>query len=68
MIIFFVGKEDIMPKVILLAAMAGIAGCASTMSAAGRSDLIAAWTIEFIGERPVIDNSTAYINLQSKAA
>ncbi len=50
-----------MVKVILLAAMAGIIGCASTMSAPGKSDLMGAWTVEYIAERPVIDNSPAYI-------
>ena len=50
-----------MVKVMLLAAMAGIAGCTSTIAAAGKPDLMGAWTVEYIGERPVIDNSPAYI-------
>jgi heat shock protein HslJ len=50
-----------MVKVMLLAAMAGIAGCTSTIAATGNPDLMGAWTVEYIGERPVIDNSPAYI-------
>jgi heat shock protein HslJ len=50
-----------MVKVILLATMAGIAGCTSTTAAAGKPDLMGDWTVEYIGERPVIDNSPAYI-------
>jgi len=50
-----------MTKMMLLATMAGIAGCTSTIAAAGKPDLMGAWTVEYIGERPVIDNSPAYI-------
>ena len=50
-----------MVKVILLAAVAGIAGCTSTIAASGQPELMGAWTVEYIGERPVIDNSPAYI-------
>ena len=50
-----------MVKVMLLAAIVGIAGCTSTISAAGKPDLMGAWTVEYIGERPVIDNSPATI-------
>jgi heat shock protein HslJ len=50
-----------MVKVILLATVAGIAGCTSTIAASGQPELMGAWTVEYIGERPVIDNSPAYI-------
>ena len=48
-------------KVMLLAAVAGIAGCTSTIAASGQPELMGAWTVEYIGERPVIDNSPAFI-------
>lgn len=56
-----------MIKMMLLAAMAGIAGCTSTIAAAGTPDLMGAWTVEYITERPVIDNSPAYIEFAEEA-
>jgi heat shock protein HslJ len=50
-----------MAKIMLLAVVAGITGCASTMAAPGKSNLMGAWTVEYIGERPVIDSSPAFI-------
>jgi heat shock protein HslJ len=50
-----------MVKVLLLAAIVGIAGCTSTIAASGQPELMGAWVVEFIDERPVIDNSPAYI-------
>jgi heat shock protein HslJ len=54
-------KGNRMAKIMLLAVVAGTTGCASTMAAPGKSNLMGAWTVEYIGERPVIDNSPAYI-------
>jgi heat shock protein HslJ len=50
-----------MGNCVLLALVIGISGCASSMSTPVESDLAGAWVVEFIGERPVIDNSPAYI-------
>ena len=36
-------------------------GCKEKMPALSTTDLIGAWTVESIGERPVIDNSSAYL-------
>jgi heat shock protein HslJ len=55
-----------MAKIMLFAAMAGIAGCASTMSVPTRADLIGGWAVEYIGERPVIDNSPAYMEFNEE--
>jgi heat shock protein HslJ len=38
-----------------------IYGCTVEMSVPSKSDLIGAWTVQYIGERPVIDNSPAYL-------
>jgi heat shock protein HslJ len=48
-----------MGNCVLLALVIGISGCASSMSTPAESDLAGAWVVEFIGERPVIDNSPA---------
>ena len=50
-----------MGNCVLLAVVIGIAGCASSMSTPVESDLAGAWMVEYIGERPVIDNSPATI-------
>ena len=50
-----------MAKAFLLTMLAGICGCAAPMAAPDRPDVMGAWTVEFIGARPVIDNSPAYI-------
>ena len=50
-----------MGNCVLLAVVIGISGCASSMSTPVESDLAGAWVVEFIGERPVIDNSPATI-------
>ena len=50
-----------MGNCVLLALVIGISGCASSISTPAESDLAGAWVVEFIGERPVIDNSPAYI-------
>jgi heat shock protein HslJ len=50
-----------MGNCVLLALVIGISGCASSMSTPVESDLAGAWTVEYIGERPVIDNSPATI-------
>ena len=50
-----------MGNCVLLALVIGISGCASSMSTPVESDLAGAWMVEYIGERPVIDNSPAYI-------
>lgn len=39
----------------------GMIGCAAAVSVHAKSDLIGSWTVEYIGERPVIDNSPAYL-------
>lgn len=39
----------------------GLYGCDIGMPAPGKSELIGSWTVEFIGERPVIDRSPAFI-------
>ena len=36
-------------------------GCTGEMSAPSKSELIGSWTVETIGERPVIDRSPAFI-------
>jgi heat shock protein HslJ len=50
-----------MGNCVLLALVIGIAGCASSLSTPAESDLAGAWVVEYIGERPVIDNSPATI-------
>ena len=50
-----------MGNCVMLAVVIGIAGCASSMSTPVKSDLAGAWMVEYIGERPVIDNSPATI-------
>ena len=50
-----------MGNCVLLAVVIGISGCASSMSTPVESDLAGAWMVEYIGERPVIDNSPATI-------
>ena len=50
-----------MRNCVLMAVVIGIAGCASSMSTPVESDLAGAWMVEYIGERPVIDNSPATI-------
>jgi heat shock protein HslJ len=50
-----------MGNCVLLALVIGISGCASSMSTPVESDLAGAWMVEYIGERPVIDNSPATI-------
>jgi heat shock protein HslJ len=39
----------------------GLYGCDMSMPAPRKSELIGSWTVEFIGERPVIDRSPAFI-------
>ena len=39
----------------------GLYGCKIGMAAAPKSELVGSWTVEFIGERPVIHRSPAYI-------
>ena len=50
-----------MRNCVMMAVVIGIAGCASSMSTPVESDLTGAWLVEYIGERPVIDNSPATI-------
>jgi heat shock protein HslJ len=50
-----------MRNCVMIAVVIGIAGCASSMSTPVESDLAGAWMVEYIGERPVIDNSPATI-------
>jgi len=50
-----------MRNCVMMAVVIGIAGCASSMSPPVESDLAGAWMVEYIGERPVIDNSPATI-------
>jgi heat shock protein HslJ len=50
-----------MSKTFIIAFLLGMAGCATSMAAPGNSDLIGSWTVEYIGERPVIDRSPAYM-------
>ena len=45
----------------MIAFLLGMVGCATSMAAPGKSDLIGSWTVEYIGERPVIDRSPAYM-------
>ena len=50
-----------MSKTAKIAFWLGMAGCATSVAAPGKSDPIGSWTVEYIGKRPVIDNSPAYM-------
>ena len=39
----------------------GLYGCNTDMPAPDKSELVGSWTVEFIGERPVINRSPAFI-------
>jgi heat shock protein HslJ len=55
-----------MSKTFMIAFLLGMAGCATSMAAPGNSDLIGSWTVEYIGERPVIDRSPAYMTFSKE--
>jgi len=48
-------------KIISLALIIGITGCATTMSTPKSADLSGQWVIESIDDRPVTEKSPAYI-------
>ena len=50
----------------MIAFLLGMVGCATSMAAPGKSDLIGSWTVEYIGERPVIDRSPAYMTFSEE--
>lgn len=50
-----------MPRTLIIFLFLGMIGCAAAVSVPVKSELIGSWTVEYIGERPVIDNSPAYI-------
>ena len=56
-----------MGNCVLLAVVIGVAGCALSMSTPVESDLAGAWMVEYIGERPGIDNSPAAIEFAGMA-
>ena len=39
----------------------GLYGCKAELRAADKAELVGSWTVEYIGERPVIDYSPAFI-------
>ena len=48
-------------KCYLAIVVIGLYGCHTDMPAPDKSELVGSWTVEFIGERPVIDRSPAFI-------
>ena len=55
-----------MSKTVTIFLFLGLAGCSAHMSESDKSDLIGSWTVENIGQRPVIDNSLAYIRFSEE--
>jgi heat shock protein HslJ len=55
-----------MSKTFIIAFLLGMAGCATSMAAPGKSNLIGSWAVEYIGERPVIDRSSAYMTFSEE--
>ena len=45
----------------LILVVASLYGCDTDMPVADKSELLGSWTVEFIDERPVIDDSPAFI-------
>ena len=50
-----------MSRTLMISLFLGMIGCAAAVSVPAKSDLIGSWTVEYIGKRPVIDKSPAYI-------
>jgi heat shock protein HslJ len=48
-------------RIISLALIIGVTGCAAAISTPKSADLSGQWTVESIDDRPVIDKSLAYI-------
>lgn len=50
-----------MKRIVLMAVLFGVIGCAKTSSIPGKSDLVGRWVVDDIDESPVFDNGPATI-------